>query len=1110
MKRLDLLIIFICFHFLTLQAQIPEAPKNLLSPNAASLGQYGEIPVSLFTGTPNINIPIYDLSYGNISVPISLSYHASGIRPDQHPGWVGLGWTLNAGGMISRNIKDGPDEYNNENRYDVDVNHKMVKLSQAGYYFKHPLSDDDWSNQDALLARIKNNNYDVLDTEPDEFSFNFLNYSGSFHLDKNGKWKVECDKHVKVYFNNEYIDPNYIINLSAGGNTKAFKSFTIVDENGVKYVFGGDNSAIEYSMHFFIQNITEWFATSWMLKQIIQPNGMIVTFEYDNADLVNQMYISAATTVTTYDYESTYDDITHVDGIKQVSLPNTNGDPIFIDGKPMVYVNGNLVEKNIYNGLDVIDGMLISPVYLKKISSPICSINFVHSTTEELRYSNTIYEVKADIHNKSNSNDNFLPLVERWNVRNHKYDSNTTTEQGYEYYLKNLQWQQLDRIEVTDFSGDVVNKFKLDYSKSATQRLTLNSFSEINRNNEEDQKVYSFDYYDIDKMPPYLSLQTDHWGYFNNKFCEIKNTTNINYASDKDPNKDVVKYGSLKSIVYPTGGSTEFIYEPHDYKFRVKMNRWEGAEQIQSNKIAGGVRISKIINYPDGITNSNTKTEKSYFYLHDYKLGMTTGSSSGVISSQIEYSFNVKTTHYVEEFNYLDFFIGWIIPIKPEYIKLDINRLSCSYQSVLPASDNIKGSFIGYTEVTEVNSDGSYTNNVFSNFNTNMILNGKYPNYNDEKYDINISDMYSSYLPFTSKALERGKLLLSESYNNPGNKVQTRELTYTKINSDDVIRSLNLNIYKIDINVGGFLQAATNRIYTYSMLLNSETTTTYLSPGNYITKKIYLYDEDLKLKTKEIFEIDQNENYVTEFIYPHQLFKDPHFSLIFYENIPAFLSDPLKNKCLDMFKNGFINYPIEIIKSKNSKIIDSQLFNYQKFDNNYLLTDVSRLNTNTPLSDFSRLSTQNTTIDNRYESLPSQQFIYNDKANIIQMMKNTDNTVYLWGYKGLYPVAKIEGTSFQKVKDILTPAFLKDLSDSYMPTSEQINTIRTKLANNTILITTYTYKPLVGLLTMTDSRNTTTFYSCDNFNRLDETYIIENGKKKILQKNYYHYGKSSM
>jgi hypothetical protein len=80
------------------------------SPNVAALGKYVEYPVSYFTGVPEVGVPLYDLKDGTAHVPISLSYHASGIRVSEVATSVGLGWCLNAGGMISRTIRGGPDE----------------------------------------------------------------------------------------------------------------------------------------------------------------------------------------------------------------------------------------------------------------------------------------------------------------------------------------------------------------------------------------------------------------------------------------------------------------------------------------------------------------------------------------------------------------------------------------------------------------------------------------------------------------------------------------------------------------------------------------------------------------------------------------------------------------------------------------------------------------------------------------------------------------------------------------------------------------------------------------------------------------------------------------
>ena len=84
------------------QALAQSTPKELASmpsPSAASLGRFGEVPVSFFTGVARIEVPLYTIQEQGITVPIGLRYHASGFRPDQHPGWVGQGWALEAGGV---------------------------------------------------------------------------------------------------------------------------------------------------------------------------------------------------------------------------------------------------------------------------------------------------------------------------------------------------------------------------------------------------------------------------------------------------------------------------------------------------------------------------------------------------------------------------------------------------------------------------------------------------------------------------------------------------------------------------------------------------------------------------------------------------------------------------------------------------------------------------------------------------------------------------------------------------------------------------------------------------------------------------------------------------
>ncbi len=43
--------------------------QGIPSPTAANLGLYGEIPVSYYTGTPDICIPIYEIKGKQVNVP---------------------------------------------------------------------------------------------------------------------------------------------------------------------------------------------------------------------------------------------------------------------------------------------------------------------------------------------------------------------------------------------------------------------------------------------------------------------------------------------------------------------------------------------------------------------------------------------------------------------------------------------------------------------------------------------------------------------------------------------------------------------------------------------------------------------------------------------------------------------------------------------------------------------------------------------------------------------------------------------------------------------------------------------------------------------------------
>ncbi|MBL7737785.1 MAG: hypothetical protein JNK14_01110 [Chitinophagaceae bacterium] len=85
--------------------------RSAAAPNTANLGKYIDVPVNMATGIPDISIPIYTIKTGNITVPIVLKYHGGGIKVNTPYSWVGLGWDLICGGVVTKQINGQDDFY---------------------------------------------------------------------------------------------------------------------------------------------------------------------------------------------------------------------------------------------------------------------------------------------------------------------------------------------------------------------------------------------------------------------------------------------------------------------------------------------------------------------------------------------------------------------------------------------------------------------------------------------------------------------------------------------------------------------------------------------------------------------------------------------------------------------------------------------------------------------------------------------------------------------------------------------------------------------------------------------------------------------------------------
>lgn len=240
----------------------PESPDLLLqkikpmSPTAASLSKFGDIPVNYYSGSPSISIPLFKVGSGQLEVPVSLNYQFNGLKTEELASWVGLGWSLNAGGVIGRTIRGTADEDNN--------GYMIPGRMSVQYMINNP---SDPNVIDNLILAGKG----LFDTEPDIFYFNFLGYSGKF------------------YFNQEdqqfHSLPIENISISFDSNNN---SFTIITPDGNKFLFDKrevtTNSGPSCNGSVPPANSYSSSTTAWFLSSIKNSNeNDEISFSYNSA-----------------------------------------------------------------------------------------------------------------------------------------------------------------------------------------------------------------------------------------------------------------------------------------------------------------------------------------------------------------------------------------------------------------------------------------------------------------------------------------------------------------------------------------------------------------------------------------------------------------------------------------------------------------------------------------------------------------------------------------------------------------------------------------------------------------------------------------------------------
>ncbi len=689
------------------QSEIPY-PVNIQSPNAASLGKYGDIPVSFYTGALDLSIPIYTHESKYVKLPVTLKYDASGIRVNSHPSWVGQNWSLDAGGVIVRTIRGYEDEAISP--------WSRVMLG----YFK-------------VKNRLNSNNIYASDLyedlEPDIFTFNFMGKTGKFFMDSYGNWQVIGDWNIEVIFDPEndidyspfsysfpiHISPHDYIRYTP----RTINGFRLRDDEGNLYEFGFKKDAVEYSIDFFRQyevrspsldgtDFARWVSNAWYLTRVEDRYGnWIYDFTYERGKFIA-------------DFHEFY---------SFTSVSSKSGSCGF-------YAYPSMSDPNYYGEMVYYAGNLISPVYLKKIRHMTdgISIVFDSSDSHERPYKNQVlkysgYRAETEAKNRNipypysylqgYQSEPYAPYI---NSYYEEFESRRDTA------TLGLRWRKLDAIriarEVAYNSYDCFLSVKMTYNEnriSETERLNLTKldfeYRHDSYNNLRPEYCYEFKYNDFQSLPPYMSRKTDHWGYYNG------NSHNLNIIDQerRNANFTYLKTGMLTGVKYPTGGYSEFEYEPHTYT-KTLINMRQDIEN--SSGIAGGLRIAKIKNF---------NGEKTITKRYEYQKGILTQKPKYIF----KWSYGNTTTF--------------------------INN---SISSIIPLS-NYFGSHICYPDVVEYINDASRNGKIHYSF----------LSWNDVKDELPERHCPGPSINFSETDFMRGKLKGKYTYSTEGIK-ESVEYTY--------------------------------------------------------------------------------------------------------------------------------------------------------------------------------------------------------------------------------------------------------------------------------------------------------------------------------------------
>lgn len=376
---------------------------------------------------------------------------------------------------------------------------------------------------------------------------------------------------------------------------------------------------------------------------------------------------------------------------------------------------------------------------------------------------------------------------------------------------------------------------------------------------------------------------------------------------------------------------------------------------------------------------------------------------------------------------------------------------------------NFTGPHITYGKVIETNGLGK----TEYNFN-------EYKNYNELNNFGNITYPSAPKL----QSILAGDLMSEITWNENNTDVKTIRNEYNYNYSNVIVKGIRYLSYGNSWQQPGVLLNSYNLQGQIKTQKKETETTNY---NNQLIEVIqeYEYNGNQHFQPTKITTTDsKGQQIVTHMYYPSDLLSEPFMSALVLQNRKA--------------------TPVKVETFKNSEKLSEQ--------KTVFANDLSTGNLLLPKSVYEAK------FPNSFPLLPSPvnsqlekkvTYTYDTSGNLVQYQpENGAVTSIIWGYNNTQPIAKIENMSLAQLGSLVTNLQNTSNTQSELQLQIALNSLRYNSLLNNAMITTYTYKPLIGVSTITDSKGDKITYEYDALNRLK---WVKDKDGNILSENQYHY-----